>query len=154
MKLVVQIPCYNEETTLPVVLESIPKKIAGIDEIIIQIMDDASTDKTIEVAQGFGVKHIVRHAGHVGLGKQLSSSIPTVTTNIPSNALPTLYSRLFRVRLISSLAIGKLPRSPIFRRSRSICNVSAAGLSTRQQGQTSPMRPAAFGLTRASRCYG
>ncbi len=75
MKLVVQIPCYNEEQTLPIVLAGIPKKIDGIDETIVIIMDDASTDKTIEVAQVHGVKHIVRHAGHVGLGRQFHDGI-------------------------------------------------------------------------------
>jgi glycosyltransferase involved in cell wall biosynthesis len=75
MKLAIQIPCFNEEATLPIVLDSIPKKIAGIDEIVIIIMDDASTDKTIEVAKAHGVKHIVRHAGHVGLGRQFHDGI-------------------------------------------------------------------------------
>ena len=48
MKLVVQIPCLNEESTLPLVINSIPKKIAGIDEIIILVIDDGSTDKTVD----------------------------------------------------------------------------------------------------------
>ena len=75
MKLVVQVPCYNEGATLPLVLNSIPKKIPGIDEIVIVVMDDASTDNTIEVAKEHGVKHIVRHAGHVGLGRQFHDGI-------------------------------------------------------------------------------
>jgi len=75
MKLVVQIPCYNEEATLPLVLQSIPKKIKGIDEIVVQIMDDASTDKTIEIAKKFGVKDFVLHAGHVGLGRQFHDGV-------------------------------------------------------------------------------
>lgn len=75
MKLVVQIPCLNEEKTLPLVLESIPKKIAGIDEIIVQIVDDGSTDKTIEVAKKHGVKHIVRHAKNMGLARSFHDGI-------------------------------------------------------------------------------
>jgi len=75
MKLVVQIPCYNEESTLPLVLESIPKKIAGIDEIIVLIMDDASTDRTVEIARAHGVQHFVLHAGNVGLGRQFHDGI-------------------------------------------------------------------------------
>jgi glycosyltransferase involved in cell wall biosynthesis len=67
MKLVVQIPCLNEEQTLPLVLKSIPKKIACIDEIIVLIIDDGSTDATIEVAKAHGVKHFVRHAKNMGL---------------------------------------------------------------------------------------
>lgn len=69
MKLVVQIPCLNEETTLPLVLRSIPKKIHGVDEIIVLVIDDGSTDKTIEVAKEHGVKHFVRHTGNQGLGR-------------------------------------------------------------------------------------
>jgi glycosyltransferase involved in cell wall biosynthesis len=70
MKLVIQIPCYNEEMTLPVVLKSIPKAIAGIDEIVVLVMDDGSTDRTIEVARSCGVHEFVLHRGHVGLGRQ------------------------------------------------------------------------------------
>lgn len=69
MKLVVQIPCLNEEATLPLVLESIPKKIDGIDEIEILIIDDGSTDDTVKVAKTHGVKHFVRHARNQGLGR-------------------------------------------------------------------------------------
>ncbi len=75
MKLVVQIPCYNEETTLPFVLESIPKKIPGIDEIVVLIMDDASTDKTIEVAKSYGVHEFVLHRRNVGLGRQFHDGV-------------------------------------------------------------------------------
>lgn len=75
MKLVVQIPCYNEEATLPLVLHSIPKKIKGIDEIVILIMDDASTDRTIEVAREHGVKEFVLHRHNVGLGRQFHDGV-------------------------------------------------------------------------------
>ncbi len=54
MKLVIQIPCYNEERTLPRTIEDIPKSIDGIDDIEILIIDDGSTDKTIEVAKKMG----------------------------------------------------------------------------------------------------
>jgi len=67
MKLVIFIPCLNEEETLPVVLKSIPKKISGVDSIEVVIIDDGSTDKTVEVAKKHGVKHFVRHAQNQGL---------------------------------------------------------------------------------------
>jgi len=66
---VVQIPCLNEEKTLPLVLETIPKKIPGVDEIIVLVIDDGSTDRTIEVAKKHGVKHFVRHIGNKGLAR-------------------------------------------------------------------------------------
>lgn len=75
MKLFIQVPCLNEETTLPLVLESIPKKIAGIDEINILIIDDGSTDKTIEVAKKYGVKHFVRHRGNQGLARSFRDGV-------------------------------------------------------------------------------
>lgn len=75
MKLVVQIPCLNEEETLPSVLESIPKKIQGIDDIEILVIDDGSTDKTVEVAKAHGVKHFVFHAKTMGLARSFHDGI-------------------------------------------------------------------------------
>jgi glycosyltransferase involved in cell wall biosynthesis len=51
MKLIIQIPCYNEEETLPETVRDIPRLIEGIDEVEILVIDDGSTDKTIEVAK-------------------------------------------------------------------------------------------------------
>lgn len=67
MKLVVFIPCLNEEETLPMVLSTIPKKIAGVDDIEVLIVDDGSTDQTIAVAKKHGVKHFIRHNANLGL---------------------------------------------------------------------------------------
>ena len=67
MKLVIQIPCYNEEETLSKTLESLPKQIDGIDEIEIVIIDDGSVDKTVDIANWNGIKHVIRLSRHVGL---------------------------------------------------------------------------------------
>lgn len=69
MKLVIQIPCYNEEEVLPVTLEALPKSIKGIDEIEVLIINDGSTDRTVEVARNFGVKHFVDMPHNCGLAR-------------------------------------------------------------------------------------
>jgi len=61
MKLIIQIPCYNEEKTLPLVLQELPKKIEGIDKIEVQVIDDWSTDRTVEVAKQYWVDHIISY---------------------------------------------------------------------------------------------
>jgi glycosyltransferase involved in cell wall biosynthesis len=75
LRLVVQVPCLNEEATLPLVLESIPKHIPGVDEIIVLIIDDGSTDRTVEVAKAHGVTHFVRHARNRGLGRSFHDGV-------------------------------------------------------------------------------
>jgi glycosyltransferase involved in cell wall biosynthesis len=75
LRLVVQVPCLNEEETLPLVLESIPRQIPGIDEIIIMIIDDGSTDRTVEVAKAHGVTHFVTHARNRGLGRSFHDGV-------------------------------------------------------------------------------
>ncbi len=75
MKLIIQIPCLNEETTLPLVFEKMPKKIEGIDVIETLIIDDGSTDKTIEVARKLGVNHIVTHAKNMGLARSFADGV-------------------------------------------------------------------------------
>ncbi len=69
MRLIVQIPCYNEEKTLPLVLNSIPRKINGIDDVKILVINDGSSDKTVEVAKKLGVDHIVDMPFHRGLAE-------------------------------------------------------------------------------------
>lgn len=69
VKLVIQIPCFNEEKSLPVTLNSLPKTVKGVDEIEIVIINDGSKDKTVEVAQSLGIKHIVQMPHNCGLAR-------------------------------------------------------------------------------------
>jgi glycosyltransferase involved in cell wall biosynthesis len=64
----------NEETTLPLVLESIPKKIPGV-ELEVLIIDDGSTDRTVEVAKKYGVKHFVLHRTNMGLARSFQDGV-------------------------------------------------------------------------------
>lgn len=75
MKLIVQIPCLNEEKTLPLVLKSIPKKIPGVDKLETLIIDDGSTDKTVAVAKKLGVDHIITHRRNKGLAISFSDGV-------------------------------------------------------------------------------
>jgi len=67
MKLIIQIPCYNEEATLPQTVQDLPSALPGIDEIEYLVVDDGSTDRTVEVARSLGVHHIVRLEQNCGL---------------------------------------------------------------------------------------
>ena len=69
MKLIIQIPCYNEEATLGLALSELPRQIPGIDEIEWLIINDGSRDRTVEVAQACGVDHIVNFKANQGLAK-------------------------------------------------------------------------------------
>ena len=75
MKLMVQIPCLNEEDTLPATLRDIPREIEGIDSIEIVVIDDGCTDRTLEVAREHGVGHIIKFAANRGLGYAFSAGI-------------------------------------------------------------------------------
>jgi len=67
MKLIIQIPCLNEEKTLPSVLKDLPTQIEGIDVIETQVIDDGSNDRTAEIAQAEGVNYIIRFSHNRGL---------------------------------------------------------------------------------------
>ena len=73
MKLFIQIPCLNEEATLPQTLADLPTHIDGIDEIEVMVVDDGSSDRTVEVAREHGVQHIVSHGSNRGLAAAFSS---------------------------------------------------------------------------------
>src|SRR3712207_1365175 len=67
MKLIIQIPCLNEEQTLPVTLADLPRELPGFDTVEWLVVDDGSTDRTVEVAREHGVDHIVRLTNNKGL---------------------------------------------------------------------------------------
>ena len=75
MKLIIQIPCLNEEESLPATLDNLPKVIEGIDVIETLVIDDGSTDRTSEVASAHGVNHVVRLTKRKGLAKVFQTGL-------------------------------------------------------------------------------
>ena len=75
MKLVIQIPCLNEEETLPVTLRDLPREVAGFESVEWLIIDDGSTDRTVEVARDYGVDHIVRLTNNKGLASGFQAGL-------------------------------------------------------------------------------
>src|SRR3954452_3272536 len=67
MKLIIQIPCFNEEEQLPATLADLPRELPGVDKVEWLIIDDGSTDRTVEVARDNGVDHIVKLTNNKGL---------------------------------------------------------------------------------------
>ncbi|MGC9504489.1 glycosyltransferase family 2 protein [Baaleninema sp.] len=74
-KLIIQIPCYNEEATLGVTLSELPRDIPGIDRVEWLIVNDGSVDRTVEVAEACGVDHIVSFDHNQGLAKVFMAGI-------------------------------------------------------------------------------
>ncbi|MBO4374704.1 MAG: glycosyltransferase family 2 protein [Lachnospiraceae bacterium] len=81
MKLIIQIPCLNEAETLTIALDALPKKIEGVDEIEILIIDDGSSDDTVKVAKEWGVNYIVSFPKNKGLAKGFMAGIDACIRN-------------------------------------------------------------------------
>ena len=75
MKLIIQIPCFNEEETLPVTLRDLPREVEGFDTVEWLVIDDGSVDRTIAVAREHGVDHIVRLTNNKGLASGFQAGV-------------------------------------------------------------------------------
>lgn len=81
MKLIIQIPCYNEAETLEIALNDLPKKIDGIDKIEYLIINDGSKDDTVEVAKKWGVNYVVNFKRNKGLAKGFMAGLDACLRN-------------------------------------------------------------------------
>lgn len=77
MKLIIQIPCYNEAQTLPATVQALPHEMAGVEEVEYLVIDDGSQDNTAEIARQAGVHHVVRLPNHVGLAASFMTGLET-----------------------------------------------------------------------------
>ena len=77
MKLIIQIPCFNEAQQLPRTLQDLPRAVEGFDTVEWLVVDDGSTDETISVARAHGVDHLVRLTNHKGLATAFQAGIDT-----------------------------------------------------------------------------
>ena len=75
MKLIIQIPCWNEEDQLPATLADLPRDVPGVDTVEWLVIDDGSTDRTVEVARECGVDHIVRLTNNKGLAAAFQAGL-------------------------------------------------------------------------------
>ena len=75
VKLIIQIPCYNEEETLPMTLADLPREVPGVDVVEWLVIDDGSSDRTVEVAHELGVDHVVSHGRNRGLATAFMTGI-------------------------------------------------------------------------------
>lgn len=75
IKLIIQIPCFNEEETLGIALDALPRELPGVDTIEWLVVDDGSTDRTVEVARAHGVDHIVSLNVNRGLARAFTAGI-------------------------------------------------------------------------------
>lgn len=160
MKLIIQIPCYNEAETLEVALNDLPKKIDGIDEIEYLIINDGSQDNTVEVARSWGVHYVVNFKQNKGLAKGFMAGIDACLRNgadiiVNTDAdnqycgedIETIVRPILEGK--ADMVIGERPIddtahfSPI----KKSCSILEAGLYGRRPIQMSLMRQAVSGRT-------
>jgi glycosyltransferase involved in cell wall biosynthesis len=111
MKVIVQIPCLNEEQMLPETLRGIPRQIPGVDKVEVLVIDDGSTDKTAEVARAHGADHVLRFKKRKGLAQGfmagLDASLKLGADVIVNTDADNQYSGAEIPRLIEPILAGR-----------------------------------------------
>ena len=164
MKVFIQIPCLNEEETLPLVLSSIPTSIEGVDELEILVIDDGSTDRTVEVARAHGVRHFVHHTRNMGLARSFRDGVDYALAHGADIVVNTdgdnQYPQERIPDLVAPVIAGEADIVIADRQTRTIAHFSpfkklmqrvGARWSTPPRTPSSRTRPAASAPTRAPR---
>jgi glycosyltransferase involved in cell wall biosynthesis len=131
-KLIIQIPCLNEATTLPATIRDLPRSVSGIDVVELLVIDDGSQDDTSAVARACGVNHVVRFRSHKGLAAAFMAGLDTslrkgadyiVNTDAdnqyPGSEIPSLVAPLLRGEadiVIGDRNISTLRHMPLLKR--------------------------------------
>jgi len=139
MKLIIQIPCYNEAETLERTIRDLPSAVAGFDVVQYLVVDDGSVDGTSEVARSLGVHHVVRHPTNLGLARGFQTGVDSclrlgadvIVNTDADNQYPGRYVSDLTAPIVArraDIVIGDRQRikSSIFRRSSA--NYNASGL--------------------------
>ncbi|MGL1890180.1 MAG: glycosyltransferase family 2 protein [Spirochaetaceae bacterium] len=105
MKLIIQIPCFNEEGSLPITLKELPREIPGIDKVEWLIINDGSSDKTVEVAKEYGVDHIVSFAQNRGLAEGFRQGINACLENGADIIVNTDADNQYKASCIKDLVV-------------------------------------------------
>jgi glycosyltransferase involved in cell wall biosynthesis len=158
MKLIVQIPCYNEEKTLPQTVADIPETISGIEAIEILVIDDGSTDNTIAAAKATGVNHIIRNTKNKGLARSFQVGVDAclrlgadiiVNTDgdnqYKGKDIPKLIQPILEGNADMVIGDRQTDTIPHFSPAKKKCNPSAALLSDSCQIPRCRMRSAVSG---------
>ena len=136
MKLIIQVPCYNEEKTLELAYNDLPRHIDGIDTIEYLIINDGSKDKTVQRARELGFHHVVSFRRNKGLARgwtlacgwvRTLSSTPMQTTSTAARTSKSWCVRFWNARRIWSSANVPLTKPNTFRGKRRNSSIWAAG---------------------------
>lgn len=130
MKLIIQIPCLNEEKTLPATLADLPRETPGFDLIEWLVVDDGSTDRTVEIARRHGVDHVVSHTHNRGLAAAfqtgLNAALQLGADVIVNTDADNQYPARYIARLVAPLLAGEADVVIADRQTRTIGHFSPA----------------------------